>query len=147
MGVDLDPEMIALCRRKGHKAEQMDALQFLDRIDEASLPAIFCAQMIEHLTFDQLKEFLVLCRTRLRPDGVLIAETVNPHALEAFKTFYTDLTHQRPIFPEVALSLVRLAGFEQAYVMFPLGTGDLAEDRESRGEYAVVATAGDARSS
>jgi glycosyltransferase involved in cell wall biosynthesis/SAM-dependent methyltransferase len=147
IGVDFDPQMISLCRSKGHRAEQMDALQFLQGMREASLPAIFCAQMIEHLTFDQLKEFLVLCRSRLRPDGVLIAETVNPHALEAFKTFYTDLTHQRPIFPEVALTLVRLAGFQQAYVMFPLGTGDLAEDRESRGEYAVVATVGDARPS
>jgi 2-polyprenyl-3-methyl-5-hydroxy-6-metoxy-1,4-benzoquinol methylase len=140
VGIDLDADMIALCRRKGHQAEQMNALEFLRGQTESSLPAIFCAQMIEHLTADHLQQFLVLCRSRLRHDGLLIAETVNPHALEAFKTFYTDLTHQRPIFPEVALALTRLAGFQQAYVMFPLGTGDLAEDRRSRGEYAVVAT-------
>ncbi len=71
---------------------------------------------------------------------MLIAETVNPHALEAFKTFYTDLTHERPIFPEVALALSQLAGFEEGYVMFPLGTGELEADRQARGEYAVVAT-------
>jgi spermidine synthase len=98
--------------------------------------------VIEHFSFDQLKEFLALCRSRLRTGGLLIAETVNPHALEAFKTFYTDLQHQRPIFPEVALVLCQLSGFEQAYIMFPLGSGDLDRDRQDRGEYAVVATVG-----
>jgi hypothetical protein len=66
---------------------------------------------------------------------------VNPHSLEAFKTFYTDLTHQRPIFPEVGLALSQLAGFEEAYVTFPLGSGELESDRRSQGEYAIVATA------
>jgi glycosyltransferase involved in cell wall biosynthesis/SAM-dependent methyltransferase len=141
-GVDIDTEMVAYCRAKGHTVEQMDALEFLRNQPAQSLPAVFSAQMIEHLRFSQLKELLELCRNRLQPGGLFVAETVNPHALEAFKTFYTDLTHERPIFPEVALALVQLAGFEQAYVMFPLGNGDLQHDRQSCGEYAIVATAG-----
>ena len=140
-GVDLDPDMVRSCRDKGHSVDQMDALEFLREQAPASLSAVFSAQVIEHLRFAELKELLELCRGRLRPGGVFVAETVNPHALEAFKTFYTDLTHERPIFPEVALSLFQLAGFEEAYVVFPLGTGDLDSDRRSQGEYAVVATA------
>jgi glycosyltransferase involved in cell wall biosynthesis/2-polyprenyl-3-methyl-5-hydroxy-6-metoxy-1,4-benzoquinol methylase len=140
-GVDMDADMVRHCRSKGHTVEQKDAVQYLREQPESSLPAIFTAQVIEHLTFDDLKSFLELCRSRLQGGGLLIAETVNPHALEAFKTFYTDLTHQRPIFPEVALTLVQLAGFEEAYVTFPLGSGDLESDRRSQGEYAVVATA------
>ena len=141
LGIDLDADMVSHCREKGHTVEQIDALRFLRDQPEGSLSAVFTAQVIEHFRFDDLKEFLLLCRTRLMPGGLLIAETVNPHALEAFKTFYTDLTHQRPIFPEVALALCQLAGFEQAYVMFPLGSGDLDRDRQSQGEYAVVSTA------
>ena len=141
-GIDIDPEMVRYCRAKGHAVEQMDALTFLRDQPAGSVDAIFAAQVIEHFSFDQLKEFLTLCRNRLRTGGLLIAETVNPHALEAFKTFYTDLTHQRPIFPEVALVLCRLSGFEKTHIMFPLGSGDLDRDRQSRGEYAVVATAG-----
>jgi 2-polyprenyl-3-methyl-5-hydroxy-6-metoxy-1,4-benzoquinol methylase len=105
-----------------------------------SLPAVFSAQMIEHLPFTALKELLDLTYTRLQPGGVAIFETVNPHALEAFKTFYTDLTHEHPIFPEVALAWCELVGFDEAYVFFPRGTGDLSRDRQSQGEYAVVAT-------
>ena len=58
--------------------------------------------------------FLKLSRAKLKPGGRLIFETVNPHALEAFKTFWTDLTHQRPIFPEVALAWCWLLGFDRA---------------------------------
>jgi glycosyltransferase involved in cell wall biosynthesis/2-polyprenyl-3-methyl-5-hydroxy-6-metoxy-1,4-benzoquinol methylase len=140
-GVDTDADMVRYCREKGHAVEQLDILEFMREQAPQSLPAIFSAQVIEHLRFADLKELLELCRSRLQPGGVLIAETVNPHALEAFKTFYTDLTHERPIFPEVALSLVRLAHFEEAYVMFPRGSGELDRDRQSQGEYAVVATA------
>jgi cyclopropane fatty-acyl-phospholipid synthase-like methyltransferase len=146
-GVDTDSDMVQHCRSKGHAVEQQDALQFLRDQPESSIAAIFTAQVIEHLTYGELKELLELCRSRLEPGGVLIAETVNPHALEAFKTFYTDLTHQRPIFPEVALTLAQLAGFEEAYVTFPLGTGELESDRRSQGEYAVIATAGRRRNS
>src|SRR5262249_32271891 len=143
-GVDIDPDMVAICRAKGHRVEQIDAVQFLRDRSERSLPAVFSAQVIEHLAFEQLKAFLTLCRSRVRPGGTVIVETVNPHALEAFKTFHTDLTHQRPIFPEVALALIQLAGFERARVVFPLGGDTLTENRRTQGEYAVVATvAGD----
>jgi glycosyltransferase involved in cell wall biosynthesis/SAM-dependent methyltransferase len=141
VGIDIDPDMVRHCRSKGHAVEEKDALQFLRELPAASVEAIFCAQVIEHMTYGDLKEFLELSRSRLRPGGVLIAETVNPHALEAFKTFHTDLTHQRPIFPEVALALAQLAGFEDAGIMFPRGTGELESDRRSQGEYAIVAMA------
>jgi len=141
-GVDIDADMVQHCRAKGHNVELIDALEFLRHQPPQSIPAVFSAQVIEHLSFSELKEFLELGRSRLQPGGLFVAETVNPHALEAFKTFYTDLTHKRPIFPEVALALCQLAGFEQAYVMFSLGSGDLDHDRRSCGEYAIVATAG-----
>jgi cyclopropane fatty-acyl-phospholipid synthase-like methyltransferase len=139
-GVDSDPDMVGRCRAKGHCVEQTDAIMFLRDRPPASLGAIFTAQVIEHFAFDVMKEFLALCRSRLRQGGLLIAETVNPHSLEAFKTFHTDLTHQRPIFPEVALAFCQLSGFEQAYIMFPQGSGNFDSDRQSQGQYAVVAS-------
>jgi hypothetical protein len=72
---------------------------------------------------------------------VFIAETVNPHSLPAFRTFWTDLTHRAPIYPEVALSLVKSTGFEQGEIIFPNGGADFEADMASEGEYAVVAYA------
>ena len=142
VGVDVDEAMIRQCRRKGHTVEHVDALTFIRAQSDSSLSAIFSAQVVEHLSYDDLIAFVQLCRAKLRSGGQLIFETVNPHALEAFKTFWTDLTHQRPIFPEVALAWCWLCGFEQGYVIFPNGVNDLEHDRRTQGEYAVVATKG-----
>jgi len=139
-GVDVDEEMVRRCRAKGHTVDHTDAISYLRAQKNATLPAIFSAQLVEHLLHDDLISFLQLSRTKLVPGGRLIFETVNPHALEAFKTFWTDLTHQRPIFPEVAVAWCWLLEFDRACVLFPSGTGDLEHDRSTQGEYAVVAT-------
>ena len=70
-----------------------------------------------------------------------MAETVNPHAPHALKTFWVDPTHQHPLFPEVLLVLCRLSGFASAYAYHPLGTGHVDDDRLHESEYAVVACA------
>jgi cyclopropane fatty-acyl-phospholipid synthase-like methyltransferase len=135
--------MVARCRAKGHRVEEMDAVAFLKRQTDRSVGAIFSAQVVEHLTPDVFRAFLETSRAKLAAGGQLIFETINPHAIEAFKTFYTDLTRQRPIFPEVAVTLCRLAGFRRAHVFYPNGSGDPEQDRRLQGEYAVVATSSD----
>jgi SAM-dependent methyltransferase/glycosyltransferase involved in cell wall biosynthesis len=141
IGVDSDASMIARCREKGHnEVVHQDALEYMKQLADDSLGVIFAAQVIEHLSHEQLNELLGLARRKLAPDGILIAETVNPHSPAALKTFWVDLTHQRPIFPEVALELCREAGFRSAYVFHPNGTGDVERDRFSQGEFAVVAS-------
>jgi len=91
--------------------------------------AVFSAQVIEHLEYEDLVRFHDEAYRALQPGGVFIAETVNPHSIQAFKSFWTDLTHRVPIFPEVAVMLCLVAGFSEATVLFPNGTGDLETDR------------------
>jgi 2-polyprenyl-3-methyl-5-hydroxy-6-metoxy-1,4-benzoquinol methylase len=141
-GIDTDAAMVQRCREKGHSVEHIDGVAYLRSQADGSLPAIFAAQVVEHLPYTELLAFLELSHAKLRPGGQLVFETVNPHCLEAFKTFYTDLTHQRPIFPEVAVALCWLMQFDEAYVFYPNGNGDIATDRAVQGEYAVVASKG-----
>jgi SAM-dependent methyltransferase len=139
-GVDPDDAMIARCVEKGHvDVEVVGAIEHLASVPDEHYGAIFCAQVIEHLPHDELGEMLALAVRKLRPDGVFIAETVNPHAPHALRAFWTDLTHQHPIFPEVALSLCELAGFGSAYVFHPTGTGSNDVDSWTQSAYAVVA--------
>ena len=77
----------------------------------------------------------------LRPGGLFVAETVNPHAGHALKTFWVDLTHQHPVFPEVTLALAGDAGFASAFVCHLAGGRDVERDRFSQSSYALVATA------
>jgi len=138
-GVDLDAGMVERCRAKGHDVEHRDVNEYLGALADGSLGAIFSAQVVEHMPYDELMRFLTASVAKLRVRGLFVAETVNPHAPHALKTFWVDPTHQHPLFPEVALVLCRAAGFGSAYVFHPLGTGHVDADRYVESEYAVVA--------
>jgi SAM-dependent methyltransferase len=138
-GVDGDEGMVARCRQLGLQVSQGDVNEYLSSVPDASLGAIFSAQLIEHLPHAELDLLLSLSLRKLRPGGLFIAETVNPHRLASLKTFWVDLTHQHPIFPEVALATCAIAGFASGYVFAP-GYDDYQAARFSAPAYAVVAT-------
>jgi SAM-dependent methyltransferase len=139
-GIDIDPGMIERSRAQGLPVQQADAVSYLEGLDDRTLGTVFSMQVIEHLPPGTLRQMLELARRKLVPGGLLIAETINPHSNPAFKTFWVDLTHQHPIFPEVALAFCGLAGFESAYVFAP-GHDSFEHARFEADRYAVVATA------
>ena len=138
-GVDVHSGMVDRCRKKGRRVELADAVDYLSAQPDQSIGCVFSAHFIEHLPFDALLEFFRLSRCKLARGGVLIAETVNPHSVAAMKNFWIDPTHQKPIFPEVALTLCRLHGFESARILFPRGSDCFDDDLWEQGEYAVLA--------
>jgi glycosyltransferase involved in cell wall biosynthesis/SAM-dependent methyltransferase len=141
LGIELDGSLVRLCQRRGLRVQQQDALVFLQQATPASLDAIFSAQFIEHVDPTQLLDLLVWARRDLRAGGIFVAETVNPENYEALKTFYVDLTHQRPLFPQVLLHLCWEAGFGDAWIFYPEGGGFTQRCYDAVGEYAVVARA------
>jgi GT2 family glycosyltransferase/glycosyltransferase involved in cell wall biosynthesis len=141
VGVEQDGSLVRACRRRGLVVHEQDALAFLHEVESASLDGIFSAQFIEHIDPARLGDLLVLARRALRAGGTFIAETVNPENPDALKTFHVDLTHQRPIFPQVLLHLCWEAGFDAAWIFYPLGGGFSQRAYDAVGEYAVVAKA------
>jgi methyltransferase family protein len=142
-GVDIDAGMVHRCRQAGLSAVQADANAHLGGLADG---AVFSAQVIEHMPYGELRRLLAVSRAKLRPGGLFIAETVNPHRISSLKTFWVDPTHQHPIFPEVALALCAIAGFACAYVFTP-GFASFEQGRLQAPAYAVVATAGAADAS
>lgn len=143
-GVDIDPAMIEHCREKGlENAHLGDAVDYVQKLPEHSLGAIFGAQVIEHLPYQELVQLLRAARERLNPEGLLVVETMNPHAPQGLKNFWIDPTHRHPLFPETVIALCGLTGFAGAFVWYPQGSGDPDRDRVQQVDYAVVAqTAG-----
>jgi SAM-dependent methyltransferase len=140
MGIDTDPAMVQRCRAKGlTRVEVGDGAGYLERLDAGSIGAVFAAQVIEHLPYDDLLRFLRACHRALKPGGIVIMETVNPHAPQALKQFWIDPTHQHPLFPEIVLALCRLTGYASGYIWHPQGSGDPDRDRGQQPDYAVVA--------
>jgi glycosyltransferase involved in cell wall biosynthesis len=139
-GVDSDAGMVARCHAKGHADVVLgDGVEHLESVEDGSLGLVFSAQVVEHMPPAVLRRFLEVAWKKLRPGGLLVAETVNPHSAAALKAFWVDVTHQHPLFPETMLALTRIAGFDSAYVFHPNGGGDVEIDRYTTGEYAVVA--------
>jgi SAM-dependent methyltransferase len=140
-GVDIDPELVAHCRAKGHtEVHEADAIAYVSALGPGTVGAICAMQVVERLNADALRRLLDEARRALRADGRLILETVNPHSPRALKAFWADPGHIQPLFPEVLLQLCRQAGFTEAYAFVPTGEGDWDADRIRFGEYAVVAT-------
>ena len=137
-GADMDESMVARCVEKGLDVRLADAASHLRELVDGSVPAMFAAQVVEHLSAQQLSELLALMQRKLAPAGMAIMETVNPHNPAAMKAFWTDTTHHHPLFPEVLLALCRLAGFESGAVRFPAETGNVDADVYANRDYAVV---------
>jgi O-antigen chain-terminating methyltransferase len=118
-GVDLDLDMILLCRDKGLDVRADDAFTYLGALPDDSLGGIFAAQVIEHLHPLRVIELVKLCHRKLRPGGVLILETPNPKCLMVFAdTFYKDPSHIQPAHPDTMQFLFEALSFHQVELRF-----------------------------
>ena len=111
-GVDSDAESVTLARAQGLTVDQGDGLEALSALDAASLGALVLIQVVEHLPPQKLVELVALAADKLRPGGLLVAETVNPASLYVYgHALYLDPTHTTPIHPLYLRFLCQEAGF------------------------------------
>jgi SAM-dependent methyltransferase len=117
-GIDADGDMVAYARGEGLEVEQADVVAYLERLDDRSLGGIFMGQVVEHLPPATLVRALRLAAAKLRPGGLLIAETINPLSPIAMRHYFADLTHAQPLVPETLELLARQSGFGEAELRF-----------------------------
>ena len=93
-----------------------------------------------------LFRFLELAAQKLRPGGLLVAETINPLSPLALRSYFADLTHAQPLVPETLALLAKQAGFREVETRF-LNAPRHADDVDERIreilfaplDYAIVA--------
>jgi SAM-dependent methyltransferase len=111
-GVDTDAGMVEEARARGLPVEAGDGVAWLRSRPEASLGAIIAVHVVEHLPLEVLVELLELAVSRLRPGGILVAETPNPASLIVLGNSYIlDPTHVWPLHPSLLTFLCERAGF------------------------------------
>ena len=139
-GVDSDEGMVSAgAARSAWTSSTTTGSPISTGWSRASLGAVTAIHVVEHLPYEQLERLFAAARTALRPGGLLVAETINPHSLSAFKTFWVDPTHRGPVFPEVARTLALIHGFGSAEIIHPRAAA--TEPTREATEYALVATA------
>ena len=118
-GVDINHDMVELCRARGLKVVQGDALAHLEQLDDGALGGLFAAQVVEHLEPSRLLAFIDAAHRKLRPGAPLALETINVASWSAFfRSYVRDITHVRPVHPETLQFLVSTAGFRNARIVY-----------------------------
>lgn len=116
-GVDLDPAMVEACRERGLAVELGDLLETMEAAEDGRWGGVFCAQVVEHLPFQDLVAFLELAARKLRPGGVLVIETLNPESLFVhWRWFPMDPTHVRLVHPETLRFCLERSGFRDVAI-------------------------------
>ena len=117
-GIDADADMVAYAQGEGLDVRQADLVEYLESLSDGELGAVFMAQVVEHLPPAVLVRAFELAAQKLRPGGVLIAETINPLSPLALRNYFADLTHAQPLVPETLELLARQVGFVETEIRF-----------------------------
>jgi O-antigen chain-terminating methyltransferase len=117
-GIDADSDMVAYARGDGLHDEKADLVEYLQAAADASIGGIFMGQVVEHLPAPTLVQAFQLAAAKLRPGGVLIAETINPLSPIALRNYFADLTHAQPLVPETLELLARQSGFAETEIRY-----------------------------
>ena len=118
-GVDINHEMVELCRAQGLSVTQGDVLSHLERLPNGSLGGLFAAQVVEHLEPAYLLKLLDAAFLKLRPGAKIVLETINVASWSAFfHSYVRDITHVRPLHPDTLKYLVTASGFQKAEIVY-----------------------------
>lgn len=117
-GIDIDSDMVAACKSRGFDVEEIDAITYLDALEDSSLDGIFIDQVAEHLESRYLIGLLYLCFQKLQEGAVMVIETVNPLSLTSLSNFYIDPSHVKPVHPDALRFLLEAMGFRKIEVDF-----------------------------
>jgi O-antigen chain-terminating methyltransferase len=117
-GVDLDDNMLAVCRDIGLKVHTQDAIEFLEELPDESQVLVSGFHIAEHMEFANLQALVQQAFRVLKPMGLLILETPNPeNIVVGSSSFYLDPTHQRPLPPLLLAFLPEYYGFARVKIL------------------------------
>ena len=118
-GIDIDEQMILLCREKGLDCERGDILEKLAEFGDESLAGFFSSQVIEHLPPAYLKRLIELAYFKLSPGSPIVLETVNSTSVFALvQIYHLDLSHERPVHPQALKFLLESSGFSEVKIQY-----------------------------
>lgn len=152
IGVDMDAGMLRACEEAGLSVVEGDGLAYLDGLAADSQVLVSAFHVAEHISFDQLCDFVANALRVLKPGGLLVIETPNPeNIVVGTRNFYMDPTHQRPIPPLLLSSVVEFSGFDRVKTLRLQESRELAESQHAgildvlegvSPDYAIVAQKG-----
>ena len=118
-GIDINEQMIDICRDKGLNCQKKDILAALIDEEDNSLGGVFSSQVVEHLPPEYLKRMIELTALKIAPGGCVVLETINPTSVFALvEIYFLDLSHEKPLHPQALKFLLESSGFDQVEIKY-----------------------------
>ena len=118
-GIDIDPGMVAECKKKQLNVIQQDAITHLNSLPNNHLDGIFADQLVEHLSRPDIIELVKLCYQKVKKGRFVVLTTPNIKSMVVYaNSLYVDLSHITPVHPETLQFLAETAGFTEANLLF-----------------------------
>lgn len=119
LGIDSDASKVAHAARRGLDARVERAFPFL-AARPAAFDAIVCEQELNHLTKDEILDFLSLCRHALRPGGTLVVHGLNgANPITGSEALAQNFDHYNTFTEYTLRQVLEYRGFRDVRV-FPL---------------------------
>jgi len=134
-GIDVYLPFVEYCNERGFKAEQVDALTYLRKLENGTVGGVFMSQVVEHLQPDYLLALLKEIYLKMKPGTNLIIETPNPESISTYINFYIDLSHIKPVHPATLhyllekLSFTQITRINTEHSKFPYSLGQNINDQ------------------
>jgi len=146
IGIDTDDYMVAECKKNRLKVYKINLFDYLLKIKSGNHDGIIALQVVEHLDSRHVQNFVKLCFDKVKKGNLVIFETVNPLCPQALSYFWADLTHEKPLVPQVLKHIFNQYGFSQVDIIgrtpvFP-DVPDFVknpDDLAIYGDYAIIA--------
>lgn len=117
-GVDSERVMIEVCKQRGLKVQQAQALAALALCADASQALVSGFQVAEQVPFEDLQTLVKEALRVLKPGGLLILETPDPeNIMVSTNYFHLDPRRIKPLPPFLLSYLTQYFGFSKIKIM------------------------------
>jgi 2-polyprenyl-3-methyl-5-hydroxy-6-metoxy-1,4-benzoquinol methylase len=110
-GIDASPEMVRQCEATGLPGIVLADWREHLAVRRGMYGAVVANDFLEHLTKDEILEFLDLALAALVPSGRVVLKLPNAYTMFGSRDAYVDFTHQLSFTPQSALQVLAAVGF------------------------------------
>lgn len=117
LGIDSFPEKVSFATARGLNCRVEEAFPFLQS-NKRQYDAIFCEQELNHLTKEEIVDFLTLCGSSLKRDGTLIVHGLNgANPVTGSEALAQNFDHYNTFTEYTLRQVLRYTGFSEIKVI------------------------------
>jgi len=117
LGIDSFPDKISYAKNRGLNCQVAYAFDYLEDCEHDTYDVIFCEQELNHLTKDEILEFLSLCKLKLRAGGQFVCFALNgANPLTGAEALAQNFDHFNTFTEYTMRQVLEHSGFQQVKV-------------------------------